>query len=198
MHLTDQRGNRPRPTNVGSRRVMGKPRMRRSALVLLLVSTLGATACTSPSGTIPPRGVAPGLPERCPAKMPQPSKSNALPGSGRTMVPGEPTTVLICRYPTRSIAQPSEAFQGPTAASRLATMLNGLKTGPTCDALIGPFFALFFNYQTGHVQLVTVPTTCGYVSNGRRFAPPRGSLASSLDRLVNVAASFSTPASAAG
>jgi hypothetical protein len=77
-------------------------------------------------------------------------------------------------------------------------MLNGLKTGPTCDALIGPFFALFFNYQAGHVQLVTVPTTCGYVSNGRRFALPRGSLASSLDRLVNVAASFSTPASTAG
>jgi hypothetical protein len=177
---------------------MGKPRMRRSALALLLASTLGATACTSPSGTIPPRRVAPGLPERCPAKMPQPSKSNALPGSGRTMVLGDPTTVLICRYPTRSIAQPSEAFQGPTAASSLARTLNGLKTGPTCDALIGPFFALFFNYQTGHVQLVTVPTTCGYVSNGRRFAHPRGSQASLLDRLVNVAASFSTPLSAAG
>jgi hypothetical protein len=178
---------------------MGKPRMRRSALALLLVSTLGATACTSStSGNIPPPRVATGLPERCPAKMPQPSKSNALPGSGRTMVPGDPITVLICRYPTRSIAQPSEAFQGPTAASSLATMLNGLKTGPTCHALIGPFFALFFNYQTGRVQLVTVPTTCGYVSNGRRFAHPRGSLASSLDRLVNVAASFSTPASTSG
>lgn len=165
-------------------------------LALLLVSTLGAAACTSPSGGPPPR-VATGLPERCPARVPHPSKSNGLPGSARTMVPGDPVTVLICRYPT-SMAQPSAAFQGPTAASRHATMLNRLKEGPMCDALVAPFFALFFNFQARRVQLVTVPTACGYVSNGQRFALPKRSVVQLLGRLVAVAASFSTPASAAG
>jgi hypothetical protein len=164
--------------------------------VVVVVTLVAVSGCTAPNNafvgdhpTAAPRSV----PQRCPATMPRPSKSLSVHGSNRTMVPGAPSTLVICRYAgAASNRPPTRAAAGTTYTSGIATSLNRLRTVPTAVAesmscpmqLHGPLFGLFFNYANASVQYVEVPGPCRLVWNGRRFAALGPRLIPLLGRFV--------------
>jgi hypothetical protein len=89
-----------------------------------------------------------------------------VPGSARWIVPGEPTVVVVCESQQRTEVTGSRL-------RRIVDLLNGLRRMQPgsyfCAIDVGPHQALFFNYELGAVQLVTMRVGgCSTASNGER------------------------------
>ena len=132
-------------------------------VVVVIAATATSTAETAESGARP------GEPSACRKSASHPGFTRS-PALEKTLVPGEPRRLRLCRYPGMS---------GPLEASRLldrrthriVRLLNRLPRAPSgrmiCPASEGPRFVARFGYAVRREAIVQVDTAgCRGVSNG--------------------------------
>ena len=94
---------------------------------------------------------------------------NRTPGLQTVLVPGEPTSLVLCGNDTRAV------IEGTDQVLPFVDRLNGLRPYSSDALKACPLGgtdvpALFFNYPDGDVSLVVLDVGCDLASNGHVFA----------------------------
>jgi len=92
-----------------------------------------------------------------------------VPGTGHELVPGSPSSVVVC------IGGRRVAITDPEQVAAIADALNALKLIQQgaefdCTLFTEPIGALFFTYTDGDLLAVELGGPCNTVSNGTRSA----------------------------